>query len=351
MRVLRMNKRHLPEFLEASKQFGELWGPVKKGEVYVYEHIQDISEMSLQPQRTLLPLKKLIYPPKIKMFQYEGEKYQDTQEEVPRRVVYGVPSCDIHGLLIMDEIFLRQYRDPYYAIRRERTAILGASFCTCYPKSCLCQSMGTDFIKEGFDLYFTDLGNYYLVWVGSSLGDDLIRLKPEIFNDNISRKDLSEFVTRKSSYTQEPCNIIDMAIIPDLVELSSEHPVWEEMGEKCLECGACTMVCPTCNCYNVFDEPYLNTETGKRERYWDSCTFNGYSVVAGGHNFRESRAERLRLWYWHKLNSFGPQERPACVGCGRCVDTCPVDINVLTVSKRLLGDKTKQALSTKAKKP
>ena len=99
------------------------------------------------------------------------------------------------------------------------------------------------------------------------------------------------------------------------------------------------MVCPTCNCYNVSDVfDVTNETTGRRERTWDSCMFADYSLVAGGHNFRESRADRLKLWYTHKLKTFGSEYgRPGCIGCGRCVDTCPVDINVVTVSQALIS--------------
>jgi len=97
------------------------------------------------------------------------------------------------------------------------------------------------------------------------------------------------------------------------------------------------MVCPTCNCYNVVDIFEVTNKTiGCRDRTWDSCMFVDYSLVAGGHNFRESRANRLKLWYGHKLKTFGKDYgRPGCVGCGRCVETCPVEINVLTVSNAL----------------
>ena len=130
---------------------------------------------------------------------------------------------------------------------------------------------------------------------------------------------------------------IDFGSMPDIMELSHNSEVWDYFAEKCLSCGQCTMVCPTCDCYNVSDVfDVTNETTGRRERTWDSCMFADYSLVAGGHNFRSSRADRLRLWYGHKLKTFGVDYgRPGCIGCGRCVDSCPVDINVLTISEAL----------------
>ncbi|MCK4307678.1 4Fe-4S dicluster domain-containing protein, partial [candidate division WOR-3 bacterium] len=257
---------------------------------------------------------------------------------IPRRVVYGVPPCDIHGLLILDDLFKRHYPDPYYIARRERTAILGVSFCV-PTEGCLCKSMGTDVVEEGFDLFFSDLKDSYLVWVGSSLGDDMIKASPNLFNSNVTRKHLDKFIECKKERDEKFTRGIDMSVIPDIMELSYDNPIWEEIGERCLECGACTMVCPTCNCYNVIDEPSLLGTKGERKRHWDCCIFKDYSLVAGEHNFRPTRADRLRLWYTHKLQSFGYSGKPACVGCGRCIDTCPVDINILTVAKGLLSAK------------
>jgi len=127
--------------------------------------------------------------------------------------------------------------------------------------------------------------------------------------------------------------------MPDLMELKFNDPVWEEAGQACLACGSCTNVCPTCNCYNVIDRPDLSGQKSSILRCWDACTLENYSEVAGGEDFREARSSRLKLWYTHKLQAYiSKYGNPACVGCGRCVVTCPVDINVLTVGKTLEGE-------------
>ncbi len=99
-------------------------------------------------------------------------------------------------------------------------------------------------------------------------------------------------------------------------------------------CGSCTNVCPTCNCYNVEDRPVLGAEHSNISRCWDACTLENYSGVAGGENFREKRAERLKLWYTHKLQAYiGKYGKPSCVGCGRCVSLCPAGLDIVnTVS-------------------
>ena len=127
--------------------------------------------------------------------------------------------------------------------------------------------------------------------------------------------------------------------MPSLMELYWDDELWNELGDRCLSCGACTLVCPTCPCFNVIDEVNLDSTKGERMRKWDSCMFREYSMVAGGHNFREARADRLKLRFTHKLQAFvGEFGKPACVGCGRCIDICPVDIDIRTVAMRLKGE-------------
>ena len=166
----------------------------------------------------------------------------------------------------------------------------------------------------------------------------------EFFDDNVTREDIQKYMEWQKKRDEMYTHSFDFKTLPGLMDMSYDSEIWEYFADKCISCGQCTMVCPTCNCYNVVDYfDVTNKSTGRRERLWDSCMFVDYSLVAGGHNFRKSRAERLKLWYTHKLKAFGGEfGKPACVGCGRCVDTCPVDINVLTVAKALCEQKVPQ---------
>ncbi|MCK4232467.1 4Fe-4S dicluster domain-containing protein, partial [candidate division WOR-3 bacterium] len=187
-----------------------------------------------------------------------------------------------------------------------------------------------------------ELGDEYLVWVGSSLGDDLVRLNLDLFNEEIDAQDLQKYLEwRRKRDSRYKLNF-DLTGMPDIMELSWDSDLWQELADKCLACGACSMVCPTCNCYNIRDVSDLSLESGVRERHWDSCMNKEYALVAGGHNFREARAERLKLYYTHKLKAFITEYgKPSCVGCGRCIDTCPVNINVAEVIRALKGQEVK----------
>jgi sulfhydrogenase subunit beta (sulfur reductase) len=337
MRAVKMKRENLNDFLKAIEPFGELWGPVKNGEGYSLERIKDFNAIDLTALRTKIPFKKLLFPPKFSMFSFDEKGVTETLDNIPKRVIFGLHPCDLHALMTLDNFFSSNDPDPYYQKRRERTAIIGLS---CLPDDkCFCKTTNTHYAEGGFDLALTVLEDKFLVWVGSSLGDDMTRACPELIDENVGHEDLEEYIKwrekRESSFRLE----MDFTGMPSIMELCWDNPIWDELGEKCLSCGACTIVCPTCPCFNVIDEINLKRTEGERMRQWDSCMFREYSMVAGNHNFREARAARLKLRFTHKLQAFvGKFGEPACTGCGRCIDTCPVDIDIRTVGMRLKGE-------------
>ncbi len=338
MRVVKLPKEKLFAFLEVISEEADLWAPVKKYvDKYAFKEIEDFSQIDLGCTRTLLPPKKIILPPSFNMFQASQSSYKEDFSHVSKKILFGVHPCDIHGLLIMDRFYSYIYDDPYYSRARENVLILGHS---CWPdENCLCKSTNTHIVEEGYDLFFTDLENFYLVWIGSSRGDDLIRVKPELFDEAIKDKDIQSFIHWREERDKAFQTEINLSAMPDLMELKYNDSLWEKLGDACLACGSCTNVCPTCSCYNVKDEPALSKDISAIVRCWDACTLENYSEVAGGENFREKRADRLKLWYTHKLQAYiSKYGKPACVGCGRCIVTCPVDINVKTVANALDGE-------------
>ncbi len=340
MRIVKLKKSHFHPFLELISRTAQLWAPMKKGDKFIFDKVEDFQRIEMKTTRTLLPPKKLMVPSCFNMFTFTHEGYQEDLSHITPRILFGIHPCDIHGLLILDKLFTQEYPDPYYIKARQKTLILGLS---CWPDEyCFAKSTRTHIVEEGFDLFFTDLEDTFLVWVGSSQGDDLIRMKPELFEENLDNSDIERYIKwqtdRDKAYRME----VNFVAMPDLMELRYKAGFWDKAGQACLACGSCSMVCPTCNCYNVHDKLALGGKPGRRIRTWDSCTLVDYSEVAGGENFRRSKADRLRLWYTHKLQAYiSKYGRPSCVGCGRCVATCPVDINVPTIAESLQGQEPK----------
>ena len=336
MRIVKLQKKDKDKLFYVFQNFGEVWAPVKKGDSYAYQKIDSCDNMCENPLRTIIPVKKFLMEPEFCMFKFNKQKFEKTDEVPTKKVIMSVHPCDINAVNILDEFYSGEYPDPFYQQRRENLIIIGKS---CIPdEHCFCNKSKTDTALKGYDLFLTDLGDYLLIWVGSSKGDDIIRQCGDVISENITDEDTKDYLAFREKRNASFTNDVNLDGIPDLMELRNDAKFWDELGEKCLSCGQCTMVCPTCTCFNTIDELEIGKEEGKRERYWDSCMFREYSLVAGGHNFREARSDRLRLWYTHKLKAFiGKFGSPSCVGCGRCIETCPVDINVPTVVSYIRG--------------
>ncbi len=335
MRVFKMEKGNLVPFLRSLEEFGEVWGPVKKGNSFVYAH-EDPEKFDLSAIRTLIPAKKFFLPKVATILKFKNGAWTDNRE-CKKRVIFGLHPCDLHALNIYHEFYTRIYEDPYYTSNREATLIIGLS---CLPDdNCFCNLTDTSTIEEGFDLFFTELDDKFLVWVGSPRGDEVLAKRKDMVED-ITQNDIKEYIEWRKK--REKMFKVDLSFtgLPEIVSASYDSDIWDKMGAACLSCGTCTMVCPSCTCFDVEDEYDIRNDELNRKRKWYSCFFREYSMVAGGHNFREARAERLRLWYTHKLVGFMSEYgEPACVGCGRCVVSCPVGINVLSVVRALTGEK------------
>ena len=339
MKVLRMPKEHLPTLLEILRGWGEVYVPVRLGKnSYRWEPYTEIERLEYSALRTIIPAKKFFYRPTEVMFGFDAKKgYSAPTAGLDERIVlFGIHACGMHALETLDNIFAGSYVDSYYFTRRENIVIVATS---CIPdEHCFCKSMGADAIDEGYDLFLTDLDDAFLVGVGTSRGDDIVSSRPELFGevDEGFTKRYLEFRRRREQAFSLTLEISDL---PTILDLEYESPIWDELGDRCLSGGSCSMVCPTCYCYDVFDKLELDGERGTRWREWDCCLFREHALVAGGHNFRDGRGARLKHRYLHKQQAFlGDFGRAACVGCGRCIVTCPANIDFVECLRMLRGD-------------
>lgn len=339
MKIVKLPKENLAKFVSSLNSFGQIHAPVKRGEKSLaFGPVSDFAQIQLNYTRTILPLKKYFFKPIDTMFNFSAEKGYELPMEEPeqRNVFFGVHPCDIHGLKILDLVFSGRYVDNYYFAGRNNAAIIGLD---CIPDEfCFCRSTGTDFVDSGFDLFLSDIDESYLVRVGTSLGDDMVKAAESLFRD-IEKQDREKY-KGKSIEKRESFQIqIQLQDLPEIMDLEYDSPIWEELGQDCLSCGTCSMVCPTCYCYAVFDELDLDASGGRRLRRWDSCLFKDYALVAGGHNFRAKRSSRVKNRFFHKQRGFVSQYgKPSCVGCGRCKAYCPAGIDIVEVINKLRSE-------------
>ncbi|HSK47762.1 MAG TPA: 4Fe-4S dicluster domain-containing protein [Coriobacteriia bacterium] len=331
-----MDKSRLDDLVRGlAKQF-EVVGPVAKGDAFVFGKIEDPSLLRLDYDTTILPPKKYFVPQSEEILNFrtaDGSVTADSAE-VASRVLLGVHPCDLNALMLMDNIFLGEFEDPYYKSRRENTLLIGVS---CEPRQeCFCNAWNTDEVHWGFDIFLTDLGDRFFVSVRSVKGAEL--LDRYVTTREIEPGDTADFQRKTREFKDSFSADLDTAQIPLLLDAKFDDPVWDELGQRCLSCGACSMVCPTCYCFDIKDRLTPDGTHGARVRVWDSCQFSEFAEVAHGHNFRESRASRVKYRYYHKqwgyLSKF---ERVLCVGCGRCQRACKADISPRVVIEALQG--------------
>lgn len=337
MKILKLPKDKLDFFASVVQQFGEVHAPVEQDGKYVFKRLTKWSEARLNYDRTILPPKKYFLPPRETLFRYEpGEGYVACADGLQQRIIlFGVHACDIYALNILDQVFAGKYPDPYYQARRKNIVIIGID---CIPDAhCFCRSMRADFVDRGFDLFLHDIGDYYLALVGTALGDDMVLTTRPLFEE-VSAEDVDEYKRRSGNKRRAFQLDIEIRDLPEIFEMEYRSGIWDDLGERCLSCGSCSMVCPTCYCYDVNDEAELGSRAGGRSRSWDSCLFATHALVAGGENFRKTRASRIKFRFYHKQRGFVAEYgRPSCVGCGRCITACPVKIDIIKVIDTLRG--------------
>lgn len=327
-----MKTELLDELVESLRDWGRVWAPVARNDGLFSLEVIDDDVRRARPDalRTVLPFKKLLLRPKFSMLEQSKGGADSVSGDNDRgpQVFFGAHACDIHALKILDLIYLSHYPDPYYRRNREQLAVVGFG---CWPdEHCFCESLGTSTADDGFDLFLTPLESGCQVVVGSSVGDDIVRANQHLFEPS-SRQDTREYLDRLGRRAEAFELELDVTDLPFVLELKRDDPVWDELGKKCLCCGSCSMVCPTCSCFNVMDEIGIDG-SARRVRTWDSCLFREYAMVAGGHTFRGDRGDRVRNRYYHKQEAFVREfGMPSCVGCGRCIDNCPTGINVVEV--------------------
>lgn len=312
----------------------EIIGPVAKGDDFVFATIEDPQQLRLDYTTTLLPPKKYFLPDGEELMDFsvaEGAATSDLSAPPPR-IMFGLHPCDLNALMLMDNVFLGGYEDPYYKTKRDSTLLVGVN---CSPsETCFCNAWGTDEVHWGFDLFLTDLGNRYFVSVRSVQGAEL--LDRHVESRDITDDDTAEFQRVTEEFKGSFSRHLDTAQLPLLLDAKFDDPLWDELGARCLSCGACSMVCPTCYCFDVKDRLTPDGQEGTRLRVWDSCQFSQFAEVAHGHNFRGTRPSRVKYRYYHKqwgyLSKF---ERVLCVGCARCERACKADINPRVVIEAL----------------
>ncbi len=315
-------------------------GPVTKGTKFAFGQIEDPAELRLDYDTSILPPKKYLQPPQERMmtFRRGAEPALGMDIDAPPTVILGIHTCDLHALRVLDQAFGDGYPDAHYLQRRANTLLVGIECLEPCDEHSFCKSMGTLTVSEGYDLHLTDLGEGYAVDVGSEAGAALLaRYATARKAVDPDMQQLNRALGAKWPRFRYKLDF-DVGELAPLMSGAYESQVWDRLADICLACGQCTLVCPTCFCFNVHDEVELNLTDGERWRRWDSCQLDEFARVAGGENFRHHQASRLRHRFMRKGRYLMEKYKElGCVGCGRCARSCLVDISPVNVFNELHG--------------
>lgn len=339
MNYVTLKKDRLDHFISLLAQKEKVMGPVDKGyNNYSFQQVKSADEMTLKYIPTIIPPKKYFMPQYETFLEYDKSWGENSRAvvDLEEMTLFGVHTCDIAGIMALNVVFTDRPRDYNFLSRKKKITIIGLEcneYCDEYAS---CTMMNNHLPDGGFDLFFTDLGDYFMVEIGTRRGDEIVDSIP-VFDEATAEhhRDLESLREKKRKIFKNEVGI-KYKDTPALLQDRKESPVWEDLGNRCLACGNCTNVCPTCYCFNIVDDVNLDIKTGKRIRSWDSCQNETYAMVAGGENFRPERSSRQKHRFFKKF-VYTPERynRFFCTGCGRCSRTCMAEINLKETFKEL----------------
>lgn len=285
--------------------------------------------IALDAVNTTLPPKDMLFPQSQKMYHYgvdtAGNMFVDPIIESADAIAFGMRPCDMRSIDCMDDVFLTKgYIDEYYQAKRDKllTVVLG---CTQPAETCFCDSMGISPNEAPTaDILLREGADAYNVIAQSDKGKAAVeKWKPFLEEGEVDVNDVSCTLRVDTTDLMKRANA-----------LAESEELWDAFSLKCLNCGTCTFICPSCYCFDINQEN--RNKEGVRFRCWDSCMFSEYTAMAGGHNPRPAKIDRVRNRFMHKLSYFEERYgKTLCVGCGRCVADCPVGIDITALIDRI----------------
>ena len=338
--MLKIAKERLNDLYAKINEAMGLFIPVKKAGEVNYAVWGEGKEVSLETLKTVKSPKNMFFPQSENMmkFKTEGKNLSiiDVRDEKRPFVLFGVKACDYKAIEVLDKVFLAEPVDTYYQSRRESTTIVTLA-CSKPEESCFCKVFDIDATAPQGDVT-TWLDGEYLYWqANTEKGENLTSLVKELLENGGEAEVATQQAATKAVIEKLPFSNLDLSRFkPENLNELFDAKEWDEMSEACLGCGTCTFVCPTCQCFDIRD--FKTNEGVIRYRCWDSCMYSDFTLMAHG-NSRTTQMQRFRQRFMHKLVYYPSQNDGlySCVGCGRCVNKCPQNLNIVKVIKKLGG--------------
>jgi ferredoxin len=340
MEELEIAKAEVVSLLNNLVREYKVFAPVEQNGLITFQEIHSGGEAFLNYINSKKPPKEIFFPQSERLFSYDLNKREGwgieepTLEEKPR-IIFGIRPCDARSLVLLDNVFGgKPYKDPYYTDKRKNTTIIAIG-CNQPCSICFCTSLGGGpFSQDGSDLLLVDIGQKYIIQVVTEKGEKLAKEH----NEFLKAEEHGLSLMRDTIETAEALikSNIEVRKVTEKLDTMFDDPLWDLVSEKCLGCAVCTYLCPTCHCFDITDE--VTGQSGERVRTWDSCAFPSFTLEASGVNPRPGNKERYRQRIMHKFNYFVANHgMAACVGCGRCIKECPVNLDIRVVLNSILN--------------
>lgn len=332
--MLKTDRKNLDLIYQRIASAFDLFLPIKKaGEVNYGKYIAG-AEVSIDTLKTVKSAKDFFFPTYENLMGFKTSKDNieivDVRKEVKPFVIFGVRACDFKSFEILDNVFLQEPVDTYYKARRDAGIIITHA-CSRPEESCFCSVFGIDASAPKGDITLYTDKDYAYFSVNTKKGEKVFELFKDLTTDG-AEKEVEDIKSNiKSIIEKLPYNKLNLENFKEekLNELFNS-PKWQSLSEACLGCGTCTFVCPTCQCFDIRD---VKAKDGiMRCRCWDSCMYSDFTLMAHGNN-RTTQLQRYRQRFMHKLVYYPSQygKTFSCVGCGRCVNKCPQNLNIIKV--------------------
>ena len=340
-----MHKDALRPFVERLMAQMQVVAPQEHDTKFAYKPLARFEDMRLDYVRTLLPMKKVMFPQRepFLRFSLEGQPQAEAVTDGEPTALIGVHPCDAHAIWCLDTAFSDNHADPNYLARRSQMLIIGSD---CMPDEyCFCASMGTHLPRHGYDLFLTDIGDKYTVEIATARGQQALAGAEGLAEPTAADFEAQDDSRRRKVEAMQERVNIEVSRLPLLLSGAWDSKVWQQEAERCYSCGSCNLVCSTCFCFDVLEEVTLDLKGGARERQWDSCMLEGFAKVASGENFRPTREGRLRHRLCRKMQYlFTRYGEVFCTGCGRCSQVCLVKIQPPKIINLLVEESAGRAV-------